>query len=128
MRTWGRYVGNRYKDFDNIAWGIGGDTDPTPVRDKVLEFVNGIRDHDTRHLFTAGNQSESFAVTAWPNESWLNINNVFSYSDTLYRHCKTAYDRSPVIRSCRTSWLSQHTRMSAVPRNSACVLRLTGRF
>ncbi|MBI5586241.1 MAG: DUF4038 domain-containing protein, partial [Deltaproteobacteria bacterium] len=31
LRSWGRYVGNRYRSFDNLVWNIGGDTDPTPV-------------------------------------------------------------------------------------------------
>ena len=97
MRAWGRYVGNRYRNYDNIVWAIGGDTDPTPVRDKVREFVNGVRDNDTRHLFTTHNQPESFAITPWPNESWLNINNVYSYSYSLYQYCAIAYNRSPVM-------------------------------
>ena len=32
LRAWGHYLGNRYKNFDNIVWTIGGDTDPTPVK------------------------------------------------------------------------------------------------
>ena len=97
MRAWGRYVGNRYKNFDNIVWAIGADTDPTPIKSKVLEFVNGILENDSRHLFTAANQPESFAVTPWANESWLNINNVYSYSTTLYQLCRTAYNLSPTM-------------------------------
>jgi len=97
IRTWGQYVGNRYKDFDNITWAIGGDTDATPVRNKVLAFVNGILDYDTRHLFTVGNQPESFAITTWESEFWLNVNNVYSYSSTLYSLCSIAYNQSPVM-------------------------------
>jgi hypothetical protein len=29
LYSWGRYVGNRYKNFSNIIWVIGGDTDPS---------------------------------------------------------------------------------------------------
>jgi hypothetical protein len=97
MRAWGRYVGQRYGDDNNIVWCIGGDTDPTPVRAKVQEFVAGLREVDTRHLITAHNAPETFAVTPWPNESWLTINDVYSYSSSLYTSARTAYDRSPAM-------------------------------
>ncbi|MBI5586242.1 MAG: glycoside hydrolase family 140 protein, partial [Deltaproteobacteria bacterium] len=97
LRSWGRYVGNRYRSFDNLVWNIGGDTDPTPVKSKVQEMVAGIREFDTRHLFTAHNQPESFGVTPWSGETWLQVNNVYSYSTALYQNGKTAYTRSPVL-------------------------------
>jgi hypothetical protein len=95
MREWGRYIGNRYKDFDNIVWCIGGDTDPTPVKDKVLQFVHGIRENNTRHMFTSHNQRGSFAAGPWPDESWLNINNIYPKIKWLYQDCKSAYQHSP---------------------------------
>jgi hypothetical protein len=95
MRQWGQYVGTRYKDYDNIIWMIGGDTSPSPVKSKVREFVNGILDVDTRHLFTAHNQPESYAISPWSGESWLEINNVYTYSGTLYQQCETAYKVTP---------------------------------
>ena len=97
MRAWGQYLGNRYKNFDNIVWCMGGDADPTQVREKVLQCVLGIRENDTRHLFTSHNQPGSYAITPWPNEPWQTINNVYSYSTTLYRECKTAYRRLPTL-------------------------------
>jgi hypothetical protein len=97
LRSWGEYVGKRYKNFSNIIWLIGGDTDPSQVKDKVLEMVKGIRDRDTIHLFSAHNQPETMAITPWPNESWLSINNVYSYDSILYRHYKAAYTQTPVM-------------------------------
>ena len=97
MRTWGQYVGNRYKNFDNIVWLIGGDTDPTPVLDKVSAFVTGLREFDTRHLITAHNWRGSFAITPWPSASWLTVNNVYASGPTIYQNSKTAYNRSPVL-------------------------------
>jgi len=34
-RAWGRYVGKRYRDFDNIVWIIGGDRNPDKAREDV---------------------------------------------------------------------------------------------
>jgi hypothetical protein len=98
MRQWGRYIGNRYKDYGNIIWQIGGDTDPAPVKNKVREFVAGIRDFDRAdRIYTAHNQPESYAVTPWENDGWLNLNNVYSYAGPLYQRCRTAYEHSPVL-------------------------------
>lgn len=97
LRSWGRYVGKRYKDFSNIVWFVGGDTDPSPVKDKALEMVKGIREYDTIHLFTAHNQPESMAVTPWSDESWLSVNNVYSYDSIQYRHFIEAYNLIPVM-------------------------------
>lgn len=97
MRTWGQYIGDRYKKYDNIIWCIGGDTDPTPVRKKILQCVEGIREKDTRHLFTSHNQSGSFGIDPWDDEAWLTINNVYSYETRLYIECETAYKHTPVL-------------------------------
>ena len=91
LHSWGRYVGARYRKFNNIIWLIGGDTDPSPVKDKVLEMVRGIRENDTIHLFSAHNQPESTAVDPWPGESWLKVNNVYSYDSVIYKRYMKAY-------------------------------------
>jgi hypothetical protein len=97
LRVWGRYIGARYKKFNNIIWLIGGDTDPSQVKDKVLEMVKGIREYDTLHLLSAHNQPESMAVTPWHDQTWLSVNNVYSYDSVLYKHYMTAYNMIPVI-------------------------------
>jgi hypothetical protein len=78
MRKYGRYLGERYKDFPNIVWEIGGDADPAPVAGKVREFVAGLRDHDATHLMTAHNSRKQAAVDPWPSEPWLTLNNIYT--------------------------------------------------
>ena len=97
LHSWGKFLGMRYKKFRNIIWLIGGDTDPSVVKDKVLEMVKGIRENDNVHLFSAHNQPESMAVTPWPGETWLSVNNVYSYDSVIYRRYRAAYDRLPVM-------------------------------
>ena len=93
MHSWGQFLGSRYKKFSNIIWLIGGDTDPSPVKNKVLEAIKGIRENDQVHLFSAHNQPESFAVTPWQGEKWLTVNNVYSYDSVLYTRYRAAYDQ-----------------------------------
>jgi hypothetical protein len=54
-REFGRYLGNRYKGFDNLLWMHGNDfqTWKDPVHDAVvLAIARGIKDKDARHLHT----------------------------------------------------------------------------
>ncbi|MBI5031942.1 MAG: DUF4038 domain-containing protein [Chloroflexi bacterium] len=80
MQAWGMYVGNRYKNFPNIVWMIGGDVDPNyaaGVKAKVDAFAVALKQADPNHLITAHNQSESMAITPWSGVSWLNVNNTY---------------------------------------------------
>jgi hypothetical protein len=54
-REFGRYLGSRYKDFDNLLWMHGNDfqTWKDPAHDAVvLAVARGIKDKDPRHLHT----------------------------------------------------------------------------
>ena len=54
-RAYGRYLGNRYKNFDNILWMSGNDFDQwqDPKSDAVATAVAlGIKEQDPRHLHT----------------------------------------------------------------------------
>jgi hypothetical protein len=97
MYKWGSWVGKRYSRFSNIVWLIGGDTDPSPVREKILAVVKGIRETDKIHLFSAHNQPGTMAVSAWAGEDWLSVNNVYNYDSLLYRPLREAYDHKPAM-------------------------------
>jgi len=54
-RNYGRYLGNRYKSFDNIVWLSGNDfqTWSNAANDTVATAVAlGIKDNDSRHIHT----------------------------------------------------------------------------
>ncbi len=54
-RTYGRFLGNRYKSFDNIVWLSGNDYQnwSSAANDSVVTAVAlGIKDNDTRHIHT----------------------------------------------------------------------------
>ena len=54
-RAYGRYLGSRYKNFDNILWMSGNDFDQwrEPTSDAVaIAVAQGIKDTDPRHLHT----------------------------------------------------------------------------
>jgi hypothetical protein len=54
-REFGRYLGKRYKDFDNVLWLHGNDFQTWKDADHdavVLAVAQGIKDNDPRHLHT----------------------------------------------------------------------------
>jgi len=96
MSAWGTYVATRYKDFDNIVWAIGGDTDPSPVLSRTEAVIAAIRSADSRHLITAHNNAEQTAIDPYPSGT-LDINDVYTYNSTLYSDVLAAYKVAPAI-------------------------------
>jgi hypothetical protein len=97
MQTFGEYIGNRYKNFKNIIWFIGGDRNPTVtpnVLSKLNYFVNGLRTYDD-HLITFHGPSESYGTDNLASPAWLDINNVYTRSKTIHTWYKTAYEYNP---------------------------------
>lgn len=75
---YGKWLGNRYKDFPNIIWILGGDR--PPVNDSADKkelwraMAKGIIEGTNRKaIITYHPSGESSSATFWPNESWLDI-------------------------------------------------------
>jgi uncharacterized protein DUF4038/collagenase-like protein with putative collagen-binding domain len=92
-KNYGRFLGQRYKDFDNIVWLNGGDYNP-PNKDVVSAIAEGILEVDSNHLHTAHCAAETSALEYYPGESWLHINNTYSYSPVLIKS-RADYARVP---------------------------------
>ena len=95
MLYWGQYVGNRYKDYGNIIWVIGGDINPSFADAKAMKVVEGIRQYNPDALFTAHTTNEKMAVDYWSDTSWLNVNDIYSYGNGVPGVASTAYHYSP---------------------------------
>ena len=72
---YGRWIGNRYKDFPNIIWINGGDRsgggDNKPVWEALAE---GIKSVDKNHLMTFHPFGEHSSSEWFHNSSWLDFN------------------------------------------------------
>jgi hypothetical protein len=95
-RGWGRYVGRRYRDFDNLIWMIGGDRNPDKAREDVDAVAEGIKESDTRHLFTAHCHPENSAIDQYKNDGWLDLNTTYTYG-IVHRMLLADYDRVPAM-------------------------------
>ena len=94
--SWGRYVGKRYRDFDNLIWLMGGDRNPDKAREDVDAVARGIKEFDNRHLFAAHCHPENSAVDQYKNDGWLDLNTTYTYG-IVHRMLLTDYDRAPVM-------------------------------
>jgi hypothetical protein len=63
-RSYGQFLGKRYKDFQNIIWVAGGDNKgDSTLHDHMENIIQGIEESDTRHLWTG--HFESKRGTNW---------------------------------------------------------------
>ncbi|HLY20388.1 MAG TPA: glycoside hydrolase family 140 protein [Bryobacteraceae bacterium] len=93
-RGWGRYVGKRYRGFDNLVWLMGGDRNPDTARADVDAVAAGIREFDTRHVFTAHCHPENSAIDQYKNDGWLDLNTTYTYG-IVHRMLLADYNRMP---------------------------------
>lgn len=84
-REYGRYLGRRYAGFPNIVWIMDGDRNPDSLsRPLEVEILEGIRDFDKVHLFSAHCMPENSSRDHWEGEAWLKFNCVYTYSFPPY--------------------------------------------
>jgi hypothetical protein len=93
-REWGRYVGKRYGGFDNIVWLMGGDREPGEALDCVDATVEGMREFNCHHLFTADTAPECSPVDDYGRGGWLDLTNTYTY-EIVYKGLLADYHRQP---------------------------------
>jgi len=97
-RTYGRYLGNRYKSFNNLVWQSGNDfqTWGNATDDSVVTSVAlGIKDNDTRHLHTV--ELNYLVSISLDDPNWapiVSLNAAYTYSPT-YAEILKGYNSAP---------------------------------
>jgi len=95
-REYGRYLGTRYRSFDNIVWMSGNDFQSwqNPGDDAVVQAVAlGIRDTDDRHIHTV--ELDYPVSGSLDDPSWapiISLNASYTYYPT-YAEVLLDYDR-----------------------------------
>jgi hypothetical protein len=88
-RSYGRFLGERYKNVPNIVWMSGNDfqTWRTPADDELVRAVAvGIRDRDTNHLHTA--ELDYLLSSSLDDTNWngiFGLNATYTYFPTYAR-------------------------------------------
>ena len=116
-RNYGRYVGSRYKGYTNIIWQAGGDT-TIPVGSDLeqnwVEFLRGVKDHASSHLWTAHWSRFTTAVDQTTFALHMTVDNAYggnrSYIQTL-----RAYNRQSPKPSFVNEAYYEETTLSVGP-------------
>ncbi len=126
-RGWGRYLGKRYRDFDNLVWIMGGDRNPETARVDIDAVAAGIKEFDSRHLFTAHCHPENSAVDQYKNDGWLDLNDTYSYG-IVHRMLLADYDRTPAMPYflIETTYEGEHNASAVQIRRQAYWALLCG--
>lgn len=96
-RDYGRYLGNRYRSFDNVVWMSGNDFQSweNAGDDAVVQAVaQGIRDNDDRHIHTV--ELDYLVSGSLDDPTWrpfIELNASYTYYPT-YAQVLTDYNRS----------------------------------
>ena len=91
MREYGRFVGARYRDFDNIFWLEGGDYTPPNIT-LTNAVAEGIKERDTRHLHAAHWSPETSGAEVQVT-GWLDVDTTYTY-EPAYLKSLEDYNRS----------------------------------
>jgi hypothetical protein len=127
--AYGRYLGNRYKDFDNLIWVMGGDRNPETALERVDSIALGIRESDKRHLFTAHCHPENSAVERYGSGGWLSFNSTYTY-EIVHEKLLADYNRNPAwpFILIETSYEGEHNASEVQIRRQAYWSVLCGGF
>jgi hypothetical protein len=98
--AYGRYLGNRYKSFNNIIWMSGNDFQSW--RDNsdcavVKAVASGIKETDTRHIHTL--ELDYWLSSSLDSPSWadvIDLNAAYTYHPT-YAEVLKDYNRTPAV-------------------------------
>lgn len=86
MYQYGKYLGNRYKNYSNIIWVMGGDSPPKDALDEIREMVRGIEETAGPQLFSVQNGRFSSGITEYENEDWVDLNTTYADHSTAAKY------------------------------------------
>jgi len=96
VTAYGAFLGNRYKNYPNLIWALGGDVDPsTGVVPKLTDLANGIRQFDTVHLITAEGHPQDSARNTFSGVSWLQLNWLYFHTSNIPAGANSNYGLAP---------------------------------
>lgn len=128
-RAYGRFVGERFGDLDNLLWVMGGDDDPGTARVAIGQMAAGIKEVDARHLMTAHCRPDSIPADEYRGEAWLDINNTYTYGIVHVRLFQD-YIRVPTMPTflMESAYENEHTASEVQLRRQAYWSVLRGGF
>ena len=105
--VFGKWLGNRYKNFDNIIWIIGGDRNPRPDSDDVEVWnamaqgiVEGVGGNQNALMSFHPQPKDKGGSSTWfHNQEWLDFNmhqTGHCANQGTYEHIRHDYNLTPI--------------------------------
>jgi hypothetical protein len=91
LKSYGNYLGNRYRTQPNILWVNAGDS-PTPDKSLVDAVATGIRMVDTVHLQTAHAYEGYSALSFFGSYSWLDVDSIYQQAPSINLAATSEYN------------------------------------
>ena len=89
--TYGQFLGNRYRSFNNILWMAGGDYD-APDKTLCRAVVNGINSAMPNAMHSYHGARRTDALSYWAGDlNWFKVNALYDSMDTSQTLANTAY-------------------------------------
>jgi hypothetical protein len=108
MKSWGNFVGSRYKDSTNIVWGISGDCNPTSWVQKLDSMSNALMLVDTNHYLVPRDETGTTTSSHWPGRSWLKIDYIYEYWGPSWYAPEGIYSRAwDIYNSNRVGFMEE---------------------
>lgn len=97
MYAYGKYVANKYKDFKNIIWLIGGDRNG--AIEEIHAMVKGIEEVKSNQIFSVHNARNQSGITMYPNQDrkpsgWIDLNTTYSECSSTPKRLIEDYQRN----------------------------------
>jgi Protein of unknown function (DUF4038)/Putative collagen-binding domain of a collagenase len=112
---YGRYLGNRYKTYPNIAWLLGGDYGPPPGEGltNAVEMVKGIKVTDRfDRLYTYHGARGTTSMDHDAFRPFVNVNAVYTGPVDVYQLCLSAYRRFKMPTFLIEAWYENEHGMT----------------
>ena len=75
----GQFLGNRFKNYKNVIFTIGGDHDPQDRFKYLNQIALGIKSVMPDRIITAHTWENKIATDCYEEASWLDLNAVYTY-------------------------------------------------
>ena len=124
---YGRYLGERYANFKNIVWMMGGDRNPDGLQDELNSLLMGIKLMDKENLFTAHHHPDDSMPARYGWGGWLDVNGTYSYQ-ILQKKLLIDYNHKPVMPFVllETTYEGEHNASAVQIRRQAYWANLCG--
>ncbi len=96
-QQWGRWLGERYRKYDHIAWLMGGDKNPGESHELIRQLARGIHEGAPRHLMAVHNAPENSSAAFYDDQSWLTLNAAYTYRE-VFGHIFGEWKRTKNVR------------------------------